>query len=114
MESPLLKDLPAPLRKLDAAILHYGIFGKLLGMTEAEQKDLQYMNFIKEERQALELVEEKEACGLFLMQAPKMRQIQEIAQAGLIMPPKTTYFYPKLLSGLVFNRIDCDGVVEPI
>jgi len=106
---PGLQDIAAPLRRLDAGILHHLILKKLLEMSEEQQRDPQYMDFIKEEQKAWEQVEETDVQCLFLMKAPEMKQIQEVADAGLIMPPKTTYFYPKLLSGLVFNKIDLQG-----
>lgn len=109
LHHPGLQDIAAPLRCLDAGILHHLILKKLLEMSEEQQRDPQYMDFIKEEQKAWEQVEETDVQCLFLMKAPEMKQIQEVADAGLIMPPKTTYFYPKLLSGLVFNKIDLQG-----
>jgi uncharacterized protein (DUF1015 family) len=106
-----LQDVEEPLKKLDAGILHHLILRKFLGMTDEEQRDPEFVTFLKEEKKGWSRVNDEGVNCLFLMQAPKMAQIQEVAEAGLIMPPKTTYFYPKLLSGLVFNKIDPKGHV---
>ena len=42
----------------------------------------------------------------FILNPTKIDQVKEIAGNSLIMPRKSTYFYPKVLSGLVFNKID--------
>ena len=52
-----------------------------------------------------QLVESKEYdCAFFLRGSP-VRQVQEIAAAGVNMPPKSTFFYPKVPTGLVFNPL---------
>ncbi len=42
----------------------------------------------------------------FIMNPPRLDQIRAVADVGEVMPQKSTYFYPKLASGLVMNRLD--------
>ena len=42
----------------------------------------------------------------FVMNATKIQQVRSVARAGFTMPQKSTYFYPKLVSGLVMNIMD--------
>ena len=51
------------------------------------------------------LVESGEYDLAFLLRATPVEQVREVAQAGATMPPKSTYFYPKLLTGLLFNPL---------
>ncbi len=46
------------------------------------------------------------ADAVFLMRPTPVDQVREVAAAGETMPPKSTYFYPKLLTGLVFNPLE--------
>jgi uncharacterized protein (DUF1015 family) len=55
---------------------------------------------------AEEAVRSGRADAAFLVRAPTMEQVVEIASAGELMPEKTTYFFPKLTSGLVFSPFD--------
>jgi uncharacterized protein (DUF1015 family) len=48
----------------------------------------------------------------FILNPTKMEQVKEVAGNGLIMPRKSTYFYPKVLTGLVFNKIEPYEVIE--
>ena len=47
-----------------------------------------------------------EATAAFLVRPPTVQQVEEFARAGVRMPPKSTYFFPKLASGLLFSPFD--------
>jgi uncharacterized protein (DUF1015 family) len=55
--------------------------------------------------EAVALVDSGEAEAAFLLRPPTIQQVTAIAEAGRTMPQKSTYFYPKLLSGLLFNEL---------
>jgi uncharacterized protein (DUF1015 family) len=55
---------------------------------------------------AEEAVRNDRADAAFLVRAPTLDQVEEIAAAGGLLPEKTTYFFPKLTSGLVFSPFD--------
>jgi uncharacterized protein (DUF1015 family) len=58
------------------------------------------------DEEALDAVGEGKAAAAFLVRPPTMREVQAVCLAGQTMPEKSTYFYPKLLSGLVFHPLD--------
>jgi uncharacterized protein (DUF1015 family) len=100
-----LQDYPEPYRHLDTAVLEALIFKGVLGMTEEDVAHLNGLGYSRTDDEALQLVESKEYdCAFFLRGSP-VRQVQEIAAAGVNMPPKSTFFYPKVPTGLVFNPL---------
>ena len=94
-----IKNGSRALRHLDATILRHFILDRLAIRSE----DIIYTKDIQE---AERLVNEKEAEAAFLMNPVKIDQLREIALNGERMPPKTTYFYPKVLSGLTIYNIE--------
>jgi uncharacterized protein (DUF1015 family) len=93
-----LAALPPALRNLDSAILHFLIFENLLGMKNG---DYDY------ERDVGEVVRKVDSGDFrigFFMNPPKVKEVKEVALSGERMPPKTTFFYPKLLTGMVINK----------
>jgi uncharacterized protein (DUF1015 family) len=86
-------------RRLDATILKCLVFDKVGVVSD----DILYTNSIEE---VIRRVDKKEAdCG-FIMNPVKISQLKSIALNGETMPPKTTYFYPKVLSGLTVHKMD--------
>lgn len=104
----VLSDLPEPLRAVETAILHQVIFKNILGMKEEDEKNLEILNFIKNREDALSLKRSPGTNAVFLLNSAKMKILARVAEAGFILPPKTTYFYPKLLSGLVMHPLDTE------
>lgn len=90
-------------KRLDANILHHAVFGKILHMAhETEDKILYTQN----DDEAVAMVDAKKAQLAFLLNPVKIEQIIEIAGSFEKMPHKSTFFFPKLLSGLVLNNFD--------
>ena len=89
---------------LDVSILHTLILNELLGIGEkelAEQKNLEYTHSITE---GIDEVEKGNQQMTFFMSPTTVKQIQDVSLANEKMPQKSTYFYPKLITGLVFNK----------
>jgi uncharacterized protein (DUF1015 family) len=100
-----LADYPEPYRHLDTAVLEALVFKAVLGMTEDDIAHLDGLGYSRTDEEALALVESKDYdCAFFLRGSP-VRQVQEIAAAGVNMPPKSTFFYPKVPTGLLFNPL---------
>jgi uncharacterized protein (DUF1015 family) len=100
-----LADYPEPYRHLDTAVLEALIFKGVLGMTEDDIAHLDGLGYSRTDEEALQLVQSKEYdCAFFLRGSP-VKQVQEIAAAGVNMPPKSTFFYPKVPTGLMFNPL---------
>ncbi|MGD9579877.1 MAG: DUF1015 domain-containing protein [Vampirovibrionia bacterium] len=99
-------NVPEILVKLDVTILHRLIFEALLGLDTVELKNQNNIEFIRNEDELAEKYAANDAELIFLVGAPDVPVIREICMSGYRMPQKTTYFYPKLLSGLVINSLE--------
>ena len=91
-------------KDLDVVILHSLIFKKILGIKEENSRDQQIL-YTREENLAIQLVNSKKYQAAFFMNPPRPRQISAISESLQKMPHKSTYFYPKPLSGLVINKL---------
>jgi len=96
-------------RSLDVAVLHKLVLEKLLGIG-AEQlaggANVEYLkdgdNIIDE---SVRRVDQNQKQAAFFMNPPKISQIRMVADAGERMPQKSTYFYPKVFTGLTINKL---------
>lgn len=105
--------IPAVLQKLDVIILHRFILEQILGIPEKDQ-DLNRIRIIKNRGRAIDLVRGGEFQMAFLLNPPKVEEVQEVASEGEVMPQKSTFFYPKLPTGLVINKIVADEAVDDL
>ncbi len=102
----LLPEKSGAYRLLDVTILHTLVLERILKIDKANmaaQKNLFYTRSA-EEAQASVSGGESQCC--FLLNPTRVEEIGAVAAAGEKMPQKSTYFYPKLLTGLVMNRLD--------
>jgi uncharacterized protein (DUF1015 family) len=102
----LAKDLSAPLRELDVNALHLLILEHILGMTTEQQVSGETIRYSQDEDLVLQALEKEDYQAVFLLSATKKEEIQAVVAAGEKMPQKSTYFYPKLPSGLIVNKVD--------
>ncbi len=98
-------NVPDVLKTLDLTVLHKVILTKELGFTEDEQMAQDGIKYIKVENEAFDMIDLSKAEASFIMAYPKIEDIKRISTAGYRMPQKSTYFYPKLLSGIVINPL---------
>lgn len=98
-------EVPDVLKKLDLTVLHKVLITKEFGFTQEEQMAQDGIIYIKQESEAFDLIDSGRAEASFIMAYPKIKDIKEISEAGFRMPQKSTYFYPKLLSGIVINPL---------
>ena len=98
-------NVPDVLKNLDLTVLHKVIITKELGFTEEEQMAQDGIKYIKVENEAFDMIDMGKAEASFIMAYPKIEDIKRISSAGYRMPQKSTYFYPKLLSGIVINPL---------
>ena len=80
-------------------------YADLLGMTEDDISHFNGLGYSKSLEEAKEKVESGEVDAAFFMRATPVEQVREVAETGESMPPKSTYFYPKVPTGLVFNPL---------
>lgn len=93
------------LRTLDVSVLHRLILEHILGITPEAQERQTHLKYVKNFDEPFSAVRSGEFQLAFLMNATRMSEVRDVANAGEKMPQKSTYFYPKLLTGLVFNKI---------
>lgn len=90
---------------LDTGVLEALILKGTLGLTDEDISHLRNFGYARDARQAISLVQDGEFDVAFLMRPTPVQQVREIAAAGENMPPKSTYFFPKLLTGLLFSPL---------
>jgi uncharacterized protein (DUF1015 family) len=100
-----LEGMPEPYRRLDTAVLEAIVLKGALGMSEDDISHLAGLNYSKSFDDALDAVESGRYDAGFFMRGTPVEQVGEVAQAGVSMPPKSTYFYPKIPTGLIFNLL---------
>ena len=99
---------PEPYRHLDTAVLEALILQGALGMTEDDISHKNGLDYSRTTEEAIAMIESGEAdCGFFMRGTP-VDQVRDVAAAGENMPPKSTFFFPKVLTGLLFHLLD-DG-----
>lgn len=95
---PSIDYLPPEIRNLDVTILEEAILKRLF-----PKREICYDIDIKK---GMDLVNENKCDAIFVLRSTKVEDIERVAKAGLRMPPKSTYFYPKLLTGMVINSFE--------
>lgn len=96
---------PNCLQKLDLMVLHELILKNELKFSQDELMAQNGIKYEKKENVAFEAINNG-ASAVFIMAYPKMKDIIDVSSMGERMPQKSTYFYPKLLSGIVINPLD--------
>jgi len=113
LSSTIGKNIPAVLQKLDVIILHRFVLEQLLGIEEEDQ-DQNRIRIIKNHHRAIDLVRNGNFQMAFLLNPPKVEEVQEVASEGETMPQKSTFFYPKLPTGLVINKVMSDEMIDDL
>jgi uncharacterized protein (DUF1015 family) len=101
-----LPGMPEPYRRLDTAVLEALVLRGALKMTEDDISHLNGLGYSRSFEEARHGIESGEWDAGFFMRATPVEQVREVAAAGESMPPKSTYFYPKVPTGLVFNPLE--------
>ena len=99
---------PAAVRKIDAAVLESVILAPMLGLLEDPDQfgTTDAVRYVRDLDTAVGFVDAGDSAAAFLLRAPTVPQVQEVARAGRVMPQKSTYFYPKLYSGFLLNPLE--------
>ncbi len=96
-------------RALDVAVLHKLILEKLLGIGDKELTAGRNVEYVKDNGRAVDemvkKIDEGQKQAAFFMNPTKIQQIQKVAEAGERMPQKSTYFYPKVYTGLTISKM---------
>jgi uncharacterized protein (DUF1015 family) len=106
--------LSAPLRELDVTTLHVLILEHVLGLAPNRQVNGDTIRYSQDEEAVLQALEKEDFQAAFILNPPKAEEILTIAAGGETMPQKSTYFYPKLVSGLIINKIDPEEEIQDL
>ena len=98
-----------PYRRLDTAVLEALVLKGALQMTDEDIDHLTQLGYERESTRATELVTSRQYDAAFLMAPIPVERVQAVAAAGESMPPKSTYFFPKVPTGLLFNSLEGDA-----
>jgi uncharacterized protein (DUF1015 family) len=98
-----LSEVSSDLRDIDVIVLHELVFKKILKVTDI---DYEYEMDINK---ALDKVRRGQFAAAFFLNPTKVDDVEKAALSLVRMPPKSTYFYPKLLTGIVINSFSVSG-----
>jgi uncharacterized protein (DUF1015 family) len=104
-----LPDSSEAYRTLDAAALEALILKGPLGMDADDIAAKRGLSYCSDFTEAVARVERGDADAGFFLRPTPVQQVRDVADAGETMPPKSTYFFPKLLTGIVFNPLTSEA-----
>lgn len=102
----LLPDESPVSRQLDVNVLHTAILERLLGIDKENMAQQINLTYTRIEEEAIAGVQNGTYQCAILLNPTRVSEIQGVAAAGEKMPQKSTYFYPKLITGLTMNQLD--------
>ena len=112
MRDQMGEDLAPSLRELDVLVLSRLILQAGLGFTREDLDNEEIFHYQSDMARAMAMVDSGDFQMTFLLNPTRIEQVREVAGNGLIMPRKSTYFYPKIMTGLVFNKIVPNELIE--
>jgi uncharacterized protein (DUF1015 family) len=103
---PVLGKRPAVLRETDVVLLHAGLLEHVLGITPEAQAAKTNLRYVQDPRKGVAELHAGTGQALFMMKSTPISTVRRVAEAGEVMPQKSTFFYPKVPSGLLFHTLD--------
>lgn len=100
----LLPDMSEAYCGLDVSVLHSLVLERIFGIDKENMANQKNLGYTRSREEALKAVDMGGADCSFILNPTKVSEIRDVAAAGEKMPQKSTYFYPKLITGLVMNR----------
>lgn len=107
-DSDFMPGLKGPSRGLDVSLLHDGILKPYLGLGPEEVASQKYISYFRETSEMMSALRGGRFQLGFFLNPTSLQQVCEVSEAGERMPQKSTDFYPKLLTGLVFMKMDIE------
>lgn len=104
-EAVCRESVSLPLCQLGVVVLHELVLKRLLGMSDEAVSSQANLVYEESDHRVFDAVEGGEVQAGFLVQPTTVQQVLDISGSGEVMPQKSTYFYPKLMTGLVMHRL---------
>lgn len=105
-----LRGEPKELAALDTVVLNNLVFKDALGLTEEDMDNPGVVTYVSNLRQTLKLINEGQYSAAFILNPSTVEDILRVTEKGYLMPRKSTFFYPKVTTGLVMNLIDREAL----
>ncbi len=100
-----LPGLPRAYQRLDTAVLEALLLKGPIGLTDDDIDHKHGLDYARTDEEALHMILDGRADAAFFLRPSPVSQVRDIAAAGINMPPKSTFFYPKIPTGFLFNRL---------
>ena len=105
--SPLLdSSRPEALKRLGLVLLHDLVLGRLLGISQEAMAKQSNLLYVKDDREVFESVASGQVQVGFVVKPTTVEQVLAVSETGEVMPQKSTFFYPKIMTGLLFNPLE--------
>ena len=118
--SPALADKPGVLQELDVVVLSDLLISDYLDLSHDQCVSEGLVSYISDADVALDeavkasVLQESHTPLLFLLNPTKVEQVLNVADSNNIMPHKSTYFYPKIMTGLLLNKLDDEEHIQSL
>jgi len=106
VDEKLTVDVPPQLSELDVVKLHTHVIPRIVAVDSRGPRDPVHIDFVPDEAEAVRAVQSGAAQVAILLNPVAIEQLTAVARAGLTMPPKSTFFYPKLPAGLIMYDLE--------
>ncbi len=94
-----------PFPWLDTVVLQEVVFTGIFGLNSSDIRNKTDIRYARDEWEAKAAVDQEDALYAFFVNKPSMEEIVNLAEKGMRLPQKTTYFFPKFLTGMVINKL---------
>ena len=106
VHSQLNWDTTTEVKNLDLTVLHFFVLEKVLGIIGPDaQRAWPGVAYVRNATECLQRVDRGEARAAFLVNEVSMAEVEAVCHSGAVMPPKSTFFYPKTIGGFLFSSI---------
>ncbi len=106
VHSQLDWDTTEAVKNLDLTVLHYFVLEKVLGLVGPDvQRAWPGVAYVRNFSECLQRVDRGEARAALIVNEVTMAEVESVCHSGAVMPPKSTFFYPKTIGGFLFSSI---------
>ena len=107
-------DTTEEVKNLDLTVLHFFILEKVLGIVGPDaQRAWPGVTYVRNFAECLQRVDSREARAAFIVNEVTMNEVEAVCHSGAVMPPKSTFFYPKTIGGFLFSSIADEEAGNP-
>jgi uncharacterized protein (DUF1015 family) len=106
-------NFPTEVKELDLTVLHYFVIEQVLGIPGKEQRNSNHIRYVRNFTECLTQVMSGDAQCALITNEVSMEEVKKVCNTGYTMPPKSTYFYPKVICGFIFSSIQPDEFSAP-